>query len=92
MNTDFKKEAEARVSRLLNETPEDELLRLIEAAEEGGFNLCNLPVFCAITSASTFSATFPSVAMGALDFPIFSFSSRVEAEQAANYEDLALAA
>lgn len=92
MNTAFKIEAAALVNRLLNDTPEEELLRLIEEAEEGVHRPSRVCIFCEITSASTFSAKFQTTDLGSLEFPIFSFSSRVGVEQAANYEDLALAA
>jgi hypothetical protein len=92
MNTEFKIEAKALVNRLLNDTPDDELLRLIEEAEEGVYHLCKVPIFCEFTSASTLSAHFPVVGVGAFDFQVVVFSKWANAGDAANYEDLALAA
>jgi hypothetical protein len=92
MNKDFKIEAEALVNQLLNDTPDDELLRLIEEAEEGVYHLCRVPIFCEFTSASTLSANFPDLGTGAFDFKMIAFSKRVNLGDAANYEDLALAA
>ncbi len=92
MKTDFKIEAEALVSRILNETPEDELLRMIEDAEEGVYHLCRVPIFCEITSAVTLSAHFPTVALGACNYPVIVFSKGDGAGVITDYEDLALAA